>query len=113
MRMRFQLLLPFFRVDKYPNKILWVEKERCENQKRTNTCGQGIGKHVFQGEIVWSNAMYNSVENKRNQKEIHVNPDDVYSPRGRRLRFQLINSKFPAPLKFYLFAEWLPELTAR
>lgn len=33
------------------------------------------------------------------KKEIQrTNPENVYLARGQRLRFQLINSKFPAPL---------------
>jgi hypothetical protein len=81
-----------------------VETLNCETKKGRYMWLRDPKTRCFFGDCL-VNAMYNSAENKRNQKEIHVNvnPKNVNSPRGRRLRFQLINSKFPAPLKIYLF----------
>lgn len=76
------------------------------NQKRPIYVAKGPEKHDFL-EIVWSMRCIIQWQTRgiRKRYTFNVNPENVYLPRGRRLRFQLINSKFPAPLSVHLFPD--------
>lgn len=47
--------------------------------------------------LLSGHVMYDSVEVK-NRYTINASPENVYLSRGQRLRFQLINSRFPVPI---------------
>lgn len=75
------------------------------NQKRPIYVAKGPENTLFFWGIVWSMRciIQRRTREIRKRYTLMWTPKNVYSPRGRRLRFQLINSKFPAPLKMYLF----------
>lgn len=79
-----------------------MKQNETVKPKKANIFGKGTTHWTQQkpGDVfaLFGLVMYNS-EKAKKRYTFNVNPENVHLPRGQRLRFQLINSKFPAPSK--------------